>query len=87
MTAVRPDPHCERDHRHAAAVARSLGWADEAAERADWANALGWIEVVEACGDKLPDGFAAKRERWRLALSEQLSGSRRAEPPGERALA
>lgn len=79
MTAVRPDP--DDDRGHAAAVMRSLGWADEAAGRADWANALGWIEVVEACGDELPDQFRAKRERWLLAFGEQRSRGRRADPP------
>lgn len=80
MTAVRPDP--DDDRGHAAAVARSLGWADEAAERADWGDALGWIEVVEACGDELPDEFRAKRDRWAQALSQQRS-RRRADPPPE----
>jgi hypothetical protein len=80
VTAARPEPQADGVH-HAAAVARSLGWADEAAERADWADALGWIDVVEACGDALSDEFRAKRDRWRLALSEQSPPSERAERP------
>jgi hypothetical protein len=80
VTAARPDPYADRDRRHAAAVRRSLGWADEAAERADWADALGWIEVVEACGDELPDEFRAKRDRWLLALREQPPRGQRADP-------
>ncbi|MGZ4182306.1 MAG: hypothetical protein ACXVUL_16680 [Solirubrobacteraceae bacterium] len=87
MTAVQPDPHDDRGRGHAAAVTRSLRWADEAAERADWSDALGWIEVVEACGDELPDEFRAKRDRWLLAFGEQRSRGRRADPPGERATA
>ena len=80
MSAAQPDPYADRDDRHAAAVKRSLRWADEAADRADWANALGWINVVEACGDELPDEFRAKRDRWLLALSEQPSRGQRADP-------
>jgi hypothetical protein len=80
VSAAQPDPYADRDRGHAAAVRRSLGWADEAAERADWADALGWIEVVEACGDELPDEFRAKRDRWLLALSEQPSRGQRADP-------
>jgi hypothetical protein len=80
VSAAQPDPYADPDCGHAAAVRRSLGWADEAAERADWADALGWIEVVEACGDELPDEFRAKRDRWLLALSEQPSGGQRSDP-------
>ena len=65
MSAARPDP---REDRHAAAVARSLQWADEAAERADWAGAIAWVDVVEACGDELPDDFRTRREVWLRAL-------------------
>jgi hypothetical protein len=80
VSAAQPDPYADPDRRHAAAVRRSLGWADEAAERADWADALGWIEVVEACGDELPDEFRAKRDRWLLALREQPPRGQRADP-------
>ena len=84
MTSVQPEPRSDRDRGHLAAVARSLGWAEEAAGRADWADALGWIAVVEACGDELPDEFRAKRDRWLRALGKQRSRSRQAGSPGER---
>lgn len=77
--------HAASDARHAAAVRRSLRWADEAAAQADWANALGWIEAVQACGDELSDDFRAKRDRWQLALDERRSDRWRADAPGERA--
>ena len=85
MSAADLDPRDDSDRGHAAAIARSLRWADEAAERADWTDALGWVDAVEACGDELPDEFSAKRDAWLLALNEQRSSSTRAEPPGERA--
>ncbi len=50
--------------RHAHAVARSLRWADEAAERGDHANALGWVETVLAIGDRLPEEYERKRAEW-----------------------
>ena len=39
------------------AVARSLQWADEAAERGDHSDALAWLHVIEAIGDELPDTY------------------------------
>jgi hypothetical protein len=53
-----------RDDRHAAAVASSLAWADEAAARGDFGEALEWLQAVEAAGDVLPDAYAARREDW-----------------------
>jgi len=50
--------------RHRAAVRRSLGWAQESADRGDYADALGWIGVLEAIGEQLPPGYQAKRQAW-----------------------
>jgi hypothetical protein len=50
--------------RHRAAVRRSLGWAQESADRGDYADALGWIRVLEAIGERLPPGYQAKRQAW-----------------------
>ena len=55
--------------RHLAAVARSLGWARESAARGDYADALGWVRVVEAIGDAIPHEYEAKREMWLSALA------------------
>ncbi len=52
--------------RHAQAVARSLRWADEAADRGDHVNALGWVETVLAIGDLLPEEYERKRAEWLL---------------------
>jgi hypothetical protein len=56
--------------RHLAAVARSLGWAQESAARGDYADALGWVQMVEAIGDLIPEEYEIKRRAWRDALAE-----------------
>jgi alkylated DNA nucleotide flippase Atl1 len=55
--------------RHLAAVARSLGWALESAARGDYADALGWVRVVEAIGDPIPPEYQVKRQAWLSALA------------------
>jgi hypothetical protein len=55
--------------RHLAAVARSLGWALEAAARGDYADALGWVGVVEAIGDPIPHEYEVNRQAWLGALA------------------
>ena len=55
--------------RHLAAVARSLGWARESAARGDYADALGWVRVVEAIGDAIPYEYEVKRQAWLSALA------------------
>jgi hypothetical protein len=58
----------DRD-RHLAAVARSLGWARESAARGEYADALGWVGVVEAIGDPIPHEYDAERQAWLSALA------------------
>jgi hypothetical protein len=55
--------------KHLAAVARSLGWADESAERGDHVDAVAWLEMVEAIDDELPEIYKLRRDQWRLACS------------------
>ena len=50
--------------RHRTAVRRSLGWAQESADRGDYADALGWIRVLEAIGEQLPPGYEGKCRAW-----------------------
>jgi hypothetical protein len=38
----------KREAKHLAAVARTLQWADEAAERGDHFDAVAWLETLEA---------------------------------------
>lgn len=49
---------------HDVAVANSLGWADEAAECLDFADALGWLAAVEAGGELLPAAYIQKQAMW-----------------------
>jgi hypothetical protein len=56
--------------RHLAAIARSLGWAQESAERGDYADALGWMQAVEATGEELSYTQRAKCLEWSKALGE-----------------
>ena len=55
--------------RHVAAVARTLGWAQESADGGDYADALKWIQTVEAIGERIPPGYVTKREAWGSALA------------------
>jgi hypothetical protein len=54
--------------KHAAIIARTLRWADEAAGRRDYAQALHWIETVQGLGEALPSDYEAKRRGWLEAL-------------------
>jgi len=73
MSTAQPHSRKESDSKHLAAVARSLQWADEAAEREDYADALGWLQAVEAAGDELPHGYETKRHAWQLAVGADQS--------------
>jgi len=62
--------------QHAAIVARTLRWADEAAARDDYVEALRWVETIRGLGEELPDEYEAKRESWLGAIDpEQHSQS------------
>ena len=55
--------------KHPVAVARSLRWADDAAERGEHSDALAWLHVIEAIGDELPETYQTKRQAWLLAFA------------------
>jgi hypothetical protein len=55
--------------RHLAAVARTFGYAEEAAARGDYADALSWVQVVQAIGDLIPIEYQTKRRAWLSALA------------------
>jgi hypothetical protein len=59
--------------RHRAAVARTLGWADEAAARHDFRDALAWLRTLEAIGETLPDHYLRKQEAWKRRALEQAT--------------
>lgn len=73
MSALRADLS-DSSARHARAVARTLGWADEAAVRGDHADALAWLRTLDAIGHELSAAYEAKRRSWRLALGTRRPG-------------
>jgi len=86
MSVGRGDTVSAVRARHEQAVARTLEWADEAAERGQHATALEWLQTLEAIGDELSSEYQHKRERWRRALPGERAGTRTsvgATVPGE----
>lgn len=55
--------------RHADAVARTLRHAEDAAEGGDYRGAVSWLGLIEAIGDRLPDGYERKRMEWLAAAA------------------
>jgi hypothetical protein len=49
------------------AIAATLRWADAAAVRHDYEEALHWLDTVAAICDELPDGYAVRRAAWQEA--------------------
>ena len=58
------EAHADPAERHSAAVRRSLGWAQESADRGDHGDALAWIQMLEAVGEQLSPAYQAKRQAW-----------------------
>jgi hypothetical protein len=58
----------KREAKHLAAVASTLQWADEAAERGDHFDAVAWLETLEAIGDQLPEVYESRRDSWSARL-------------------
>ncbi len=63
-TGFALDDCARREAKHRAAVASTLGWADEAAERGDHVDALAWLDALEAIGEKLPKPYVLRRASW-----------------------
>ncbi|HYB26159.1 MAG TPA: hypothetical protein VEF89_06075 [Solirubrobacteraceae bacterium] len=78
MSSGRGDTVSGLQARHEQAVARTLEWAEEAAERGQHATALEWLQTLETMGDELSSEYERKRERWRRALvGERAARERR----------
>jgi hypothetical protein len=56
--------------RHERAVARTLEFAEEAASRGDFSEALAWLETLDAIGRRLPSEYASKRVEWQIAVAD-----------------
>jgi hypothetical protein len=54
--------------KHEAIIARTLGWADAAAARRDYAQAVRWVETVRGLGHALPAEYETKHEAWLSAI-------------------
>ena len=54
--------------RHERAVANTLRSADAAAAYGDYAEAIFWLEMLEAIDEPLPKPYSAKRVAWSIAL-------------------
>lgn len=54
--------------KHDRAVASSLDWADQAARKGDFAEALAWLDMLDSIGEPLPESYAAKHAQWLSAL-------------------
>ena len=50
--------------QHSAIIARTLRWADEAAARHDYVEAVRWVETIRGLGEELPNEYKAKLEAW-----------------------
>jgi hypothetical protein len=59
------------------AIAATLRWADAAAARRDYGEALHWLDTVAAMCDELPDGYAVKRASWEDASRIRRNNWRR----------
>jgi hypothetical protein len=57
------------DDRHRAAVESSLQRAREAADRGDYADAIAWVQVVQATGEEIPHQDQLQYQTWRDALA------------------
>lgn len=82
-SAAGPGGRGQVDDRHSAAVARTLSWADDAAARGEYRDALAWLETVEAVDTDLPQPYAIKRAAWRRLAEDSAprSGLAEAESP------
>ncbi len=72
-TGFGSDYHVKREAKHLAAVASTLQWADESAERGDYFDALAWLDTVEAIGDVLPEVYETRRDSWSVQLGASLA--------------
>ena len=70
--------------KHAAIIARTLRWGDEAAERGDWSEALRWVEKVRSLGQPLSAEYEAKRQVWLQAVDPGAAAPEQAAPYDDR---
>ncbi len=78
-TGLASGCRAEREAKHLSAVARTLQWADESAERGDHLDAIAWLGALEAIGDELPEVYRIRRDSWfaQLARTRAIDGTAR----------
>jgi hypothetical protein len=74
MSRDEPERVAAFEAKHAAIIARTLRWAEEAAARHDYARAVQWIETVRGLGEGLSDEYEAKHVTWLHALDRERRG-------------
>jgi uncharacterized membrane-anchored protein len=80
MSAGRHGHRESFEERHAEIIGRTLRWADDAAERGDWSEALRWVEKVRSLGVSLSADYEAKRQAWLQAVDRFDTVSEQADP-------
>jgi hypothetical protein len=65
------------EQRHERAVAQTLRWAQEAADRDAFGDALDWLDVVEVVEGDLAPGWKRTQSSWRLAVVNLATGQGR----------
>ena len=75
MSRDGPEGVAGFEARHAAILARTLRWADVAATRQDYAQAVHWVETVRGLGHDLPAEYEAKRDTWLNAIDRDGGAS------------
>jgi hypothetical protein len=66
-----------RARRHADAVTNTLKMADEAADEQKYDDALHWLSMLEAIGERLPDHYESRRLDWSAKLTARNGGAQR----------
>ncbi len=60
------------EERHNRAVAQTLSWANEAAAREAFDDALQWLRTVEVVDGELSQGWQRTKTSWRLMRVQQM---------------
>lgn len=62
------------EQRHERAVAQTLRWAQDAADRDAFSDALDWLDVVEVVDGDLAPGWKRTQSSWRVAVDNLTTG-------------
>jgi hypothetical protein len=68
MSGGEPERASAFEANHAAIIARTLRWADDAAARGDYVQAVRWVKTVRDLGHDLSSEYEAKNQTWLKAV-------------------